>query len=38
MKFGIPVKELPMTEDGELKNSNHLKWFEKRKEREEAER
>jgi hypothetical protein len=36
MKIGLPAKELPLTDTGELKSSNHLQWLEKRKANEQA--
>jgi hypothetical protein len=36
MKSGLPAKELPLTDTGELKNSNHLQWLEKRRAKERA--
>jgi hypothetical protein len=31
MTFGVPVQVLPVTYDGELKTTNHLKWIARRK-------
>jgi hypothetical protein len=31
MTFGIPVHSIPITNGGELKTTNHLKWIAKRK-------
>jgi hypothetical protein len=36
MTFGIPVDVCPITLDGELKDSNHLKWMKKRQFKEGA--
>jgi hypothetical protein len=38
MKFGIPVKELPLTEEGGVKNARHLKWLNDRSAKEQAGR
>jgi hypothetical protein len=34
LSFGVPVDYLPFTDKGDLKNSNHLKWFHRRKHKE----
>ncbi len=31
MTFGVPVEHFPVTYEGELKTSNHLKWLARRK-------
>jgi hypothetical protein len=38
MKFGIPVKELPLTEEGEVKNARHLKGLKDRSAKEQTGR
>lgn len=35
MSFGIPVNDFPFLEKREVKKSNHLKWIERRKRKEE---
>ena len=34
MSFGIPVGDFPISETGELKRGNHLKWIERRRKKE----
>ena len=34
MSFGIPVRDIPFLEYWEVKEANHLKWIEKRKQKE----
>jgi hypothetical protein len=36
LTFGVPTKSFPVTYDGELKNTNHLKWLARRKVKESA--
>mmetsp|Transcript_26409 Transcript_26409/g.64355 ORF Transcript_26409/g.64355 Transcript_26409/m.64355 type:complete len:464 (-) Transcript_26409:335-1726(-) len=35
MSFGIPISDFPFLERGEVKKTNHLKWIERRKQKEE---
>ena len=34
MSFGMPISDCPMSETGELKRGNHLKWIERRRKKE----
>eukprot|EP00980_Cylindrotheca_fusiformis_P019586 scaffold6795_cov110-Cylindrotheca_fusiformis.AAC.3 len=34
MSFGIPVQELPFTDDGDILQASHIKWLEKRRKKE----
>lgn len=36
LTFGVPTKSFPVTYDGELKNTNHLKWLARRRIKEAA--
>ncbi|CAJ1969424.1 unnamed protein product [Cylindrotheca closterium] len=35
MSFGIPINDFPFLERGDVKKTNHLKWIERRKRKEE---